>query len=93
MTISKTTQQELPLSPNGIAQPSKPFKSQLLKWVGNKQKQATDIISFFPNTFGTYFEPFLGSGGVLVLGDDRQVGVVGGVDCSREARQGNQGGR
>ena len=65
MTISKTTQQELPLSPNGIAQPSKPFKSQLLKWVGNKQKQATDIISFFPNTFGTYFEPFLGSGGVL----------------------------
>ncbi len=44
---------------------SKPFKSQLLKWVGNKQKQAGEIISFFPQTYNTYFEPFLGSGGVL----------------------------
>lgn len=41
------------------------FKSQLLKWVGNKQKQAEDIISYFPENYGTYFEPFLGSGGVL----------------------------
>ncbi|NIF27658.1 Dam family site-specific DNA-(adenine-N6)-methyltransferase [Pantoea sp. Tr-811] len=44
---------------------SKAFKSQLLKWVGNKQKQAEDIISYFPERYGTYFEPFLGSGGVL----------------------------
>lgn len=44
---------------------AKPFKAQLLKWVGNKQKQAPDIISFFPKHYGTYFEPFLGSGGVL----------------------------
>ncbi len=44
---------------------SKAFKSQLLKWVGNKQKQAEDIISYFPQCYGTYFEPFLGSGGVL----------------------------
>lgn len=43
----------------------KSFKSQLLKWVGNKQKQAEDIISYFPQSYGTYFEPFLGSGGVL----------------------------
>lgn len=43
----------------------KVFKSQLLKWVGNKQKQAPDIISYFPEKYGTYFEPFLGSGGVL----------------------------
>jgi len=43
----------------------KPFKTQLLKWVGNKQKQAPHIISFFPPKYGTYFEPFLGSGGVL----------------------------
>lgn len=47
-----------------IKQP-KSFKSQLLKWVGNKQKQAEDIINFFPKDYGTYFEPFLGSGGVL----------------------------
>ena len=42
-----------------------PLKGQLLKWVGNKQRVAKDIISFFPQRFGTYFEPFLGSGAVL----------------------------
>lgn len=42
-----------------------PFKSQLLKWVGNKQRFAHEIIGFFPQTFGTYYEPFLGSGAVL----------------------------
>lgn len=41
------------------------FTPQLLKWVGNKQRFAYEIISFFPKRFGTYFEPFLGSGGVL----------------------------
>jgi DNA adenine methylase len=44
---------------------SRPFRTQLLKWVGNKQKQADAIIGYFPKQFGTYFEPFLGSGGVL----------------------------
>lgn len=43
----------------------KPFKTQLLKWIGNKQKQAPDIVSFFPKKYGTYIEPFLGGGGVL----------------------------
>ncbi|MBB1089690.1 DNA adenine methylase [Rhodopseudomonas palustris] len=43
----------------------KPFRTQLLKWIGNKQQQADLIISFFPKQFNTYFEPFLGSGGVL----------------------------
>jgi len=42
----------------------KPFKSQLLKWIGNKQRMACEIISTFPN-FNVYHEPFLGSGGVL----------------------------
>lgn len=42
-----------------------PFKAQLLKWVGNKQRLAHEIISYFPKTFGTYHEPFLGSGAVL----------------------------
>lgn len=45
--------------------PNKAFNSQLLKWVGNKQRQAMEIISFFPERYGTYIEPFLGSGGVL----------------------------
>lgn len=42
-----------------------PFKTQLLKWVGNKQRFAHEIASCFPSTFGDYHEPFLGSGGVM----------------------------
>ena len=41
-----------------------PLRGQLLKWVGNKQKFAFEIASFFPN-FNRYFEPFLGSAAVL----------------------------
>jgi len=52
---------------------SVPFKTQLLKWVGNKQKQAPSIIKFFPKKFGTYVEPFLGSGGVLGVLSPRQA--------------------
>jgi len=48
-----------------VADGARPFRTQLLKWIGNKQKQAESIIGFFPRHFGTYFEPFLGSGGVL----------------------------
>ena len=54
--------EEAPLPTSGG---TKPFRTQLLKWVGNKQKQADEIIGYFPKQFGTYFEPFLGSGGVL----------------------------
>lgn len=42
-----------------------PFRVQLLKWVGNKQRFAHEIASYFPVEYGTYFEPFLGSGAVL----------------------------
>lgn len=42
-----------------------PFKTQLIKWVGNKQRYADQIIAHFPANYGTYYEPFLGSGGVL----------------------------
>jgi DNA adenine methylase len=42
-----------------------PFKTQLLKWVGNKQRFAHEIVSYFPSHFNTYYEPFLGSGAVL----------------------------
>lgn len=41
------------------------LKGQLLKWIGNKQKFAQEIISYFPKQYGTYYEPFLGSGAVL----------------------------
>lgn len=51
-----------------------PFKTQLLKWVGNKQKFAHEIIAHFPQDFGTYYEPFLGSGAVLAtLAPNRAV--------------------
>jgi DNA adenine methylase len=43
----------------------RPFKRQLLKWIGNKQRFAGEIIRMFPEQFGAYYEPFLGSGAVL----------------------------
>lgn len=42
-----------------------PFRTQLLKWIGNKQKFAHEIIGHFPPRFGAYHEPFLGAGGVM----------------------------
>jgi DNA adenine methylase len=55
-----------------------PFRAQLLKWIGNKQAQAEAIIAHLPCRFGTYFEPFLGSGGVLgVLAPARAVASDG----------------
>lgn len=37
----------------------------LLKWIGNKQRFAETIISYMPDEFANYYEPFLGSGAVL----------------------------
>lgn len=37
----------------------------LLKWIGNKQRFAETIISYMPNNFKNYYEPFLGSGAVM----------------------------
>lgn len=42
-----------------------PFTTQLLKWIGNKQRFAHEIIAYFPSTYSVYYEPFLGSGAVL----------------------------
>jgi DNA adenine methylase len=51
-----------------------PF-GQLLKWIGNKQRFAAEIVSFFPPRFGVYYEPFLGSGAVLAtLAPGKAVG-------------------
>lgn len=53
-----------------------PFRQQLLKWVGNKQRFAHEIASYLkPVVGGTYYEPFLGSGAVLAtLAPERAVG-------------------
>lgn len=53
-----------PLFPNERLPPP-PFRGQLLKWIGNKQRFAPEIIKHFPKVFGTYFEPFVGSGAVV----------------------------
>lgn len=37
----------------------------LLKWIGNKQRFASTIVSYMPYSFRNYYEPFLGSGAVL----------------------------
>lgn len=37
----------------------------LLKWIGNKQRFADTIISYMPQEFNNYYEPFLGSGAVM----------------------------
>ncbi|MCP3683819.1 MAG: Dam family site-specific DNA-(adenine-N6)-methyltransferase [bacterium] len=42
-----------------------PPKTQLLKWVGNKQRFASIITQYFPQNINRYFEPFLGSGAIL----------------------------
>ena len=42
-----------------------PPKYQLLKWIGNKQRFASCIVSYFPNSYRHYYEPFLGSGAIL----------------------------
>lgn len=42
-----------------------PFSTQLLKWVGNKQKMAHLIADVLPRDMRAYHEPFLGSGAVL----------------------------
>ena len=66
--------QTLLFTPEELSLTGRPFRTQLLKWIGNKQKQADAIIGHFPKQFGTYYEPFLGSGGVLgVLAPERAV--------------------
>lgn len=55
---------------------AKPFRSQLLKWIGNKQRFAHEIVSFFPPRFNSYFEPFIGSGAVMgTLAKEPSVGA------------------
>ena len=47
----------------------------LLKWIGNKQRFAETIVSYMPNHFANYYEPFLGSGAVMaeLLYSDRNM--------------------
>lgn len=53
------------LSFDTFRKPVEPFKTGLLKWIGNKQRFAHEIASYFPLNFNRYIEPFVGSGAVL----------------------------
>lgn len=55
-----------PLDYEALTKPiATPFKTQLLKWIGNKQRFAHEIVSCFPEQFNTYYEPFMGSCAIL----------------------------
>lgn len=54
-----------PVEKHSLGVPVGPYTRQLLKWIGNKQKFAYEILSYFPKRFNCYYEPFVGSGGVL----------------------------
>lgn len=69
---------QLALFDPSAARPKGAFNAQLLKWIGNKQRFAHEIISYFPASFRTYIEPFLGSGAVLgTLAPERAIAT----DC------------
>jgi DNA adenine methylase len=52
-----------------------PPRTQLLKWIGNKQKVAREIANYFPTDFERFVEPFLGSGAIMAtVAPDQGVG-------------------
>ncbi|MBN2286833.1 MAG: Dam family site-specific DNA-(adenine-N6)-methyltransferase [Tissierellales bacterium] len=56
--------------------PSKKPPPQLLKWIGNKQRYAPIITSFFPDKYNKYVEPFMGTGAVLATMSPKR-GIAG----------------
>jgi DNA adenine methylase len=62
-----------------VPAPVPPFKTQLLKWIGNKQRFAHEIVGYLPPLDGgTYWEPFLGSAAVMsTLQPERAIGSDG----------------
>lgn len=40
--------------------------SPLLKWAGGKRQLRSDLVRLLPGEWGTYFEPFIGGGALLV---------------------------
>jgi len=37
----------------------------VIKWSGSKRSQANTILSFFPDSFNVYYEPFVGGGSIM----------------------------
>lgn len=57
----------------------------ILKWIGNKQRFANEIIQYMPREINTYYEPFLGSGAVLAALSDMKYnnGLVPDISYNR----------
>lgn len=46
----------------------------VIKWSGSKRTQSEKIKSYFPNSFKTYYEPFLGGGSMLyTINPDKSI--------------------
>ncbi len=74
----KLIEQEMPLdnaqeNDEGEEITERSKRKQLLKWIGNKQRFASEIVSYFPDNYGTYFEPFLGSGAIWAALEPRNA--------------------
>lgn len=52
----------------------------VIKWSGSKRSQSERIVSFFPESYNTYYEPFIGGGAVLYAADPKKA-ICGDV-CS-----------
>lgn len=73
MLDEEAAMQQLSLFDDTDGQIQEKSKKQLLKWVGNKQRFAPEIISYFPREYGSYYEPFLGSGAILGTLEPKQA--------------------
>lgn len=49
------------------ARPMSATPRPFLRWAGSKQKLLAEIIDVLPSRYGTYYEPFLGSGAMFFL--------------------------
>ena len=51
----RMVEMQLPLYQETSVRVVNPLRGQLLKWIGNKQRFAPEIVSFFPENFNRYF--------------------------------------
>lgn len=58
----------------------------IINWMGNKKEIVDDIISHFPKTINNYYEPFIGSGIILIALLERilkkEIKLSGKIYCS-----------